>query len=230
MLNTKYLVIIPARGGSKGLPGKNIRPICGEPLIAWSVKSALEAPSVGRVIVSTDDPAIAECAVRAGAEVPFMRPLHLAEDATPTEPVLLHVIDTLEEQGQVVENIILLQPTSPCRRPGVLEKAIHYFESTQSDSLLSVCRNHHFFWKNPNDPQALYDFKNRPRRQDIPESEVWFRENGSIYITRASILRQMNNRLGGKVAMLEMTEEESWEIDSLADFEVVQALMAGIKK
>ena len=80
MSDTKYLVIIPARGGSKGLPGKNIRPICGKPLIAWSIATALESPSVGRVIVSTDDEKIAQCALQAGAEVPFLRPPHLALD------------------------------------------------------------------------------------------------------------------------------------------------------
>lgn len=223
-----YLAIIPARGGSKGVPGKNIRPIGGKPLIGWSIEQARAAGAVGRVLVSTDSEEIAAVARRHGAEVPFLRPADLAADTTPTEPVLLHALDWYAARGYEPDAVILLQPTSPVRRAGSLAAAIARFEAEGADSLLSVCENHHFFWTDPASPRALYDFRNRPRRQDIAPSQRWYRENGSIYITRTSILRSERNRLGGRIAMFTMSEEESWEIDSLADFEIVNTFLGGI--
>ncbi len=221
---TSYVALIPARGGSKGLPKKNIRVINGKPLISWSIEQALNCKWIDRVIVSTDCPEIAVIAKEAGAEVPAIRPAHLAEDLTSTEAVMLHAAsEWLDWQADTI--MVLLQPTSPLRFDDSISLAIKHFEENQADSLVSVCESHAFFWKNPSFPEALYDYQNRPRRQDIVPSDKQYRENGSIYLTALSLLKQSHNRLGGKIAMFCMTEAESWEIDSATDFKVVEQLM-----
>jgi CMP-N,N'-diacetyllegionaminic acid synthase len=220
------LAIIPARGGSKGIARKNLREIGGRPLIEWSIRAALSSARLGRVVVSTDDAEIADVARRVGADVPFRRPPELALDTTPTEPVMLHALDELQRTGYRPDVVVLLQPTSPVRRPGSIDAALELLEHSGADSVLSVCENHHFFWKNRDAPQALYDYRHRPRRQDIGPAEQWYRENGSIYVTRTSVLRSERNRLGGRIAMHVVSEAESWEVDSEADLRVVEALMA----
>lgn len=223
-MKKKYIALIPARAGSKGLPKKNILELSGEPLIVWSIKQALACPEIAEVFVSTDGPEIAQIAMQAGAKVPELRPAHLAEDSTSTEAVMLQVAqDWLDWDPSTI--MILLQPTSPHRLPGTLSRAIKHFEEKGADTLVSVCESHAFFWKNPSNPTAQYDYMKRPRRQDLTSSELSYRENGSIYITSLAHLKSAGNRLGGKIAMFCMTEEESWEIDSLTDFKIVESLM-----
>jgi len=220
------LAVIPARGGSKGVPGKNLRHIGGKPLIAWSILTARESVKTSKVVVSTDDEQIAEVARDFGAEVPFMRPSDLATDCAPTEPVIAHALDWHEARGERFDLVALLQPTSPLRRPGALDAAIEQLIASGSDSLLGVCENHHFFWRENEGAEALYDFRNRPRRQDILPRDRWYRETGSIYVSRVEAFRASQNRLSGKIAMFQMSEEEGWEIDSEADFAAMEGLFS----
>jgi CMP-N,N'-diacetyllegionaminic acid synthase len=221
----RLLSIIPARGGSKGVPRKNLRDIAGKPLIAWSIEQSLACAAVARTVVSTDDAEIAAVARAYGADVPFMRPAELALDTSPTEPVMTHALDEYARLGETFDAVMLLQATSPLRLPGTLDAAVRRFESSGANSLLGVCENHHFFWRSLEQPEALYDFRHRPRRQDIRPADRWYRENGSVYITRVAAFRSHANRLVEPIVMHPMREEEGWEIDSLADFAVVEALM-----
>ncbi|MEI8265161.1 MAG: acylneuraminate cytidylyltransferase family protein [Betaproteobacteria bacterium] len=221
----KYLSIIPARGGSKGLPGKNIRDLNGKPLIAWSIEQSLASKRVSMTMVSTDDASIAAVSREYGAQVPFIRPSELAQDHTPTEPVMIHALEWCGAHGLNFDAVILLQPTSPLRNPDSIDSAIDVFESGAYNSLLGVTENHHFYWRNLEAPEALYDFRNRPRRQDIRNEDRLYRENGSIYITKTKSFLQERNRLCEPISMYVMGEEESWEIDSFSDFVVIESLM-----
>jgi N-acylneuraminate cytidylyltransferase len=222
------LAIIPARGGSKGVPGKNLRPIHGLPLIAWSIRQARDA-GLERVVVSTDDADIAAVARDHGADVPFLRPAELASDTAATEPVMAHAVRWYEEQSERFDAVLLLQPTSPLRLPETIPAALAQFAAGGADSLLGVNENHHFFWKNPSAPEALYDFRNRPRRQDIRPEDRSYRENGSLYLTRTDAFAASGNRLCGRIDMFVMREEEGLEIDSLVDFAMVEAVMKAIE-
>jgi len=222
----RVLAVIPARGGSKGVPGKNLRALRGLPLIAWSIRSALAAQGVTATVVSTDSPEIAEAARKHGAQAPFLRPAELATDEAPTEPAMRDALERMEAREGRYDAVLLLQPTSPLRNPGTIDRALAQFRDEGADSLVGVVASHAFFWRKSPRVEACYDYANRPRRQDIAPAERRFRETGSIYVTARDAFLSSGNRLTGQIALFEMAEEEGWEIDSLADFAIVEALAA----
>lgn len=213
----RCLGFIPARGGSKGVPGKNLRAVGGRPLIAWTIEAALAAAALDRVIVSTDSEEIAAVARSHGAEVPFLRPAALADDQATTESAMLHGLDWLAGAGDRPDAIVLLQPTSPYRRPGRIDQAVARFRAEQADSLVGVSPLHVFLWRDGPMPQATYDPRRRPRRQDIPPDQRQYQENGSLYITRTPVLLETGSRLAGRIILFEMAEAERHELDSGSD-------------
>ncbi|MBB1456677.1 cytidylyltransferase domain-containing protein [Pseudoalteromonas sp. SG43-5] len=219
------IAFIPARGGSKGVPQKNIKLLAGKPLIAWSIQQAKESELIDRVIVSTDCSEIAEIAKKFGAEVPYLRPSDISGDTASTESAMLHCCEFLKSENCLPEIFILVQCTSPLRKMGIFDKAIEEFNKERYDSMLSVSLSHRFTWKNQEQPIASYDFRNRPRRQDIRKEDQDYLETGSFYITKTAKLIESKNRLVGKIGMFITPEVESFEIDSEVDFVICEELM-----
>ena len=225
MKKIKYAVLIPARGGSKGIPNKNLVELGGKPLIAWSILAARATFSKEVIFVSTDSIEIMEIAKQYGAQVPFLRPHHLSTDAASTESVALHFLGWLHESGIELDSLVLMQATSPVRRVASLSEAVQLFESESADSLVTVCKTHKFIWRNLSSPQASYDIYDRQRRQDISKNDEIYFENGSFYITKTKVFEKFKNRLGGKIVMYKMTAEESFEIDDKFDLEINKILI-----
>lgn len=221
----KTIAIIPARGGSKGVPRKNLRPFNGKPLIAHSIEYALSARSVDRVYVSTEDVEIAAAAHQFGADV-IPRPQELAGDSATTESAIKHGLDWLASEKNIKpETIVLLQATSPMRPSGSLELALEKFHAGGFDSLLTISPTHRFFWRTKGEiAVAEYDFLNRPRRQDIQPEDIRFMENGSVYIFTQQHFEKTGNRLGGKIGYYVFDEKYAVEIDRLTDFLMLEML------
>ncbi|GAA2198595.1 acylneuraminate cytidylyltransferase family protein [Sinomonas flava] len=226
------LCVIPVRGGSKGVPRKNIRPVAGKPLVVWTIEQALSASGLD-VLVSTDDPEIADVAREAGADVPFLRPAELAQDTTATEPVVRHAIDFRTAQGRRPEVVMLLQATSPVRFHGTLDRAVEQFERTAVDSLVGVVPQTPFLWTMGADgerPSAAYTVGRRPRRQDLGEQDYRYRETGSLYLTRTDIYEQFDNRLGGRIGLFVMDEGEGIDVDTELDLSIAEQQLSRFRK
>jgi len=212
---------IPARGGSKGLPGKNIKIFANKPLIVHSIDYALNSNYIDEVVVSTDDVKIADIASKAGAKI-IERPLNLASDSATTESAIEHYINNSKQPNIVV----LLQPTSPLRPKGSLDIAIKYFQKNNFDSLLSIVPTHRFFWRTENNQLAIpeYNYLDRPMRQNMKEKDIRYLENGSLYIFKISNFLKTKNRLGGKIGYVKWSEDYQHEIDSELDFNYLEKL------
>lgn len=218
----EVIAIIPARGASKRIPRKNVLPLAGLPVVAYSIIHAKRSAQVGTVYVSTEDDEIAAVARAYGAEV-VPRPIDLAGDQATSESALLHVLDWRRAQGLADPDLVVfLQPTSPVRRPHDIDGAIAELLSSEADSLFSACENNRLIWARDRGG-ALgplnYDYRNRKREQDM---EVQFRENGSIYVFRPALLRAGNNRLGGRMAVYEMDYWSSFQIDAIEHVELIE--------
>lgn len=221
------LAIIPARGGSKGLPGKNIKLLNGKPLIGYTIEHALEADRLTKVVVSTDDTEIRSMAIVAKAEAPFLRPAYLAQDNTPTLPVVQHALQYYLEQGERFDAVCLLQPTTPFRKKGLIDQAIEKFISTGADALVSVVPVPHEF--NPHwvfEPNGLGfltiatgEKEIIPRRQELPHA---YARDGAIYLTKSSVILENNSLYGDQLTYIENDPEYYVNIDTQADWELAE--------
>ena len=219
------IAIIPARGGSKGIPNKNILKINDKPLIAWSIEHALSSQSIDSVWVSSDSEEIISIAERYGAKS-IIRPDSISGDEASSESAWLHALDTIEKQMEV--NLIVgMQATSPVRGPTDLDDAIQAFNDQKLDSLISVTmiRDHNVWSMTEKGPESVnYDFMNRKRRQD---TEVRYLENGSFYLFKPKILRTTNNRIGGKIGFYHQELYKMFQIDDPEDLTLCTAILNG---
>lgn len=232
MKHKSLLTVIPARGGSKGLPGKNIRLFAGHPLIAHSIFMAKMTPEIGRIVVSTDDEKIAEIARDYGAEVPFLRPKSLAQDDTPMWPVLRHALQTLEStEGADFDYLLLLDPTSPGRIPEDIHQALRSLKKEpEADGIIGVSKpDFNPIWHCVVESEGwmknlVTNGSQYHRRQDVPDV---YRINASLYIWKTDFVRrcEKNWREEGKHLLFEIPEARAIHIDDLHEFEVAELLI-----
>ncbi|MBK8465869.1 MAG: acylneuraminate cytidylyltransferase family protein [Chloracidobacterium sp.] len=225
----RVLGIIPARGGSKGVHRKNIRPLCGKPLLAYTAEAAISA-RLTKTILSTEDEEIADIGRSLGLDVPFMRPVELAEDATATFPVILHAVTKLESLGEHYDAVCLLQPTNPLRRTEDIDNCIEILEKTGADSVISILPVPHVYnpkwvyWRSPDGEMKLSSGDVEPvsRRQDLPPA---FHREGSVYVTKRSVLTEYGNLYGRNVRGYEMDEANSINIDTKEDWSQAEEMI-----
>lgn len=225
------LGIIPARGGSKRLPHKNLLPLAGKPLISHTIQAGLHAHCIDELMVSTDDNEIARVSVEYGAKVPFMRPSDLAEDDTSTFAVVQHAIDYYKnEEGKLFEYIVLLQPTSPLRDSMDIDKAMLFLHAKQADAVISVSvPDHTPLWCNtlPNDLSMAEFLSDDVRFKRSQELEQYYRLNGAIYICKTSrLLEEKTFFLKKRIYAYIMSQEKSIDIDTRLDLMLCELLLS----
>jgi len=220
-INMEVLAIIPARGGSKRVPRKNIRNLAGKPLVAYSIETALQSKYINRVVVSTEDAEIAKVSQDYGAEV-IIRPIELAQDTTKTAPVMMHVVEKLEQQGYKPDVVVLLQPTCPLRKTEMVDNAIHKLISSSNDSVFSAFLVGHTMplWKRrrkDDKMECLYDYHLRPRSQEPELNDKLYSEDGAFYAIKIDAFKKYQDFIGEDPEIFEV--ERHIDIDTLEDFE-----------
>jgi len=224
------LGLIPARGGSKGIPHKNVAQIAGRPLLAWTAEAALNSKRLTRVVLSTDDEEIAEVGLSLGLEVPFLRPEELARDDSPVIVAIKQALFMLEPSGYWPDAVMLLQPTSPLRRASHIDEAAEILETTGADTVVSLVAVPHQF--NPLSVMTITDGRVAPwssgemitRRQDKPV--VYARNGPAILLTQTHVINEQNRLYGDDCRPLLMSANESLDIDNPEDLEMFN-LIAG---
>ena len=229
--NLKILAIIPARGGSKSVPGKNIRELNGKPLIAYTIEAAKKIEDkFHRILVSTDDEKIGKISKDYGADVPFIRPNNLAEDKTPTYPVLQHAVHFVEKQDSInIDLIMLLQPTAPFRTTEDILNCLQLSQSSNTDSVISVVQvfSHHPILMKKIENNKLVHFsieekEGTPRQLYKPSA---YMRNGAIYVTKRDTLIEKNSIWGDSITPYIMPQERSHNIDDEIDFITSELVM-----
>ena len=224
------LGVIPARGGSKGIPNKNLALLCGRPLLAYTADAVKESKLVTRTIVSTDDMRIADCARSMGLEVPFMRPSFLAGDEVPMLPVLQQAIELLESDGFHGDIVVLLQPTSPLRRPDHIRDAVNLLRETNADSVVTVVEVPRHL--SPDYVMRIDEGRLKPflpdglritRRQDARPA---YSRDGTVYAFRRSTLERFGGIYGDDCRPLLIDARESLSIDTQDDWDEAERVLA----
>ncbi len=228
----RVLGLIPARGGSKSVPRKNIKPLAGKPLIAHTIEAALKSELIDKLIVSTDDEEIAEVARQYGAEVPFMRPQELADDKTLDFPVIEHAILWLDDNKWSPDIVVFLRPTNIFRTGEEIDRAIQKILTSDFDSVRGISKAAYPpYWMKRIEGDLLVPFIDTPyaetRRQELPEV---FQGNGTIEVIRKHTILEKKSRFGDKVGFLIMPDIAAQDIDSELDFKISEFLYPQWKK
>ncbi len=226
----KVLGLIPARGGSKGVLRKNIKLLCGKPLLQYTAEAALAARHLSRVILTTEDIRVAAVGEGCGLEVPFLRPIELAQDDSPTLPVLQHAVRWLEDRGDYFDAICLLQPTSPLRCPEDIDACIELLETSGGDAVVTILPipaeyNPHWVYLREGDGRlrlSTGEASPIPRRQQLPPA---FYRDGSVYVTRRDVLMDGDSLYGEHLEGYPMDPARSINIDEPKDWERVETLL-----
>ena len=221
------IAIIPARGGSKGLPRKNIKLLKDKPLIAYTIEAALDSKTITKVLVSTDDAEIADVALKYGAEVPFMRPEHLATDTAKSIDVLTYTCERLEREGHSsIEEFMVLQPTSPLRQAKHIDEAFNLYRDKNADSVVSYCQeNHPIVWHKyiDKDKRLIPIFKENIRNRQ--EEKLSYFPNGAIYIFKRKLINQSTYSSENTFAYI-MDRKVSVDIDTLEDWKMAEIFLS----
>ncbi len=223
------IAIIPARGGSKGLPGKNIRNLAGKPLICHTIKAALDASSISRVIVSTDDDLIATAALECGAEVPFKRPKELADDESMVMDAYLYTVDRISDNsGIIIDSFVALLPTAPLRLAKDIDNAIEIFSEKDADSVISITEAEvpiEWYRKIDHKGVLMDYFSDASAIKNRQDFNLLYIPNGSIYVFNTEKLRQTRKYYMERTYPYIMPKNRSADIDELLDFEWVEFLL-----